>query len=146
MKLKLPGKMSGQCRDNHVLTISGSLVDQVTGEALEEVRKKQEAVRENIKHLDGELEVVEGEIKDLESDLADVIVKRDKAYMRIQELRKQCDDSVLTCLSFCFIGLGPYYQARFYSYYWLLNFRTASTIATGQCLRMQGRLLRQTML
>ncbi|OWM81414.1 hypothetical protein CDL15_Pgr007452 [Punica granatum] len=65
---------------------------EVIGEALEEVRKKQEAVREKIEHHKIELQMVEGEIKALEDELADVIVKRDKAYTRIQEFRKQRDD------------------------------------------------------
>lgn len=84
---------------NHALKVCKNLVDQVCGEALEQVRNKQEAAREKIKYLNGVLEVVDGEIKALGDDLAEVIVKRDRAYSRIQELRKQRDDSVFTCPS-----------------------------------------------
>lgn len=140
--------------NNQIFTISISLVDQVTGEALEEGRKKQEAVRENIKHLHGELQLVECEIKALEDDLADVIVKRDKAYMRIHELRQQC-----THLPFLLLYWPPNLSSGminfltvhlewvnwlhlilfstgvngFDSYYCLLNFRTISTTTIRQC-------------
>lgn len=56
-------------------------------------------MREQIKHLHRMIEVVEGEMKALEGDLAEVIVKRDLAYARIQEIRRQRDDSVSTCPS-----------------------------------------------
>ncbi|KAK4804226.1 hypothetical protein SAY86_004043 [Trapa natans] len=66
---------------------------QVSDEALEEIRKKQETVRGKIKYLHRMIEVEESEIKSLEGDLAKVILERDQAYARTQELRKEHDNS-----------------------------------------------------
>lgn len=58
------------------------------------VRKEQQVVRAKLKQLDDEKEAMEKHINTLQEELTIVTQKRDKAFEKIQELRKQRDERV----------------------------------------------------
>ncbi|KAK3028415.1 hypothetical protein RJ639_039625 [Escallonia herrerae] len=71
-----------------------TIQDQVKliGGDLDGVRKDQQVVKAKIKQLDDEKEGIEKEINVFQEELAAVIEKRDKAFEKIQELRKQREE------------------------------------------------------
>lgn len=80
-----------------------AIQDQVKliGGDLDGVRKERQVVRDKLKQHDNEKEVIEKEINSLQDELTIVTEKRDKAFEKIQELRKQRED-----------GNTPFYQNR----------------------------------
>ncbi|KAF8409238.1 hypothetical protein HHK36_005312 [Tetracentron sinense] len=74
---------------------------QLYGVDLDGVKKEQLSVRAKIKHLEGELKVIDNNISSLQKGLTVVNQKKDKAYEGILELRKQRDE-----------GNANYYQNR----------------------------------
>ena len=67
------------------------------GVDLDGVRKEQQVIKAKLNQLTEEKEAIEKEIKALETELAAVAEKRDKAYETLQELKKQREEGV--CLS-----------------------------------------------
>lgn len=105
------------------------------------MRKEQEAIETKINYLKGDLEAVECEIKALQDELGDVILKRDKAYAKIQRYRRQRDDGVLFILKnqeFCTIN--SVVSTRFSLSIRILCYRMLSFTRILSCLAVQKTL------
>lgn len=61
---------------------------------MDEVRKDQQVVKAKLKLLDDEKEAIEKQINALQEELMLVQEKKDKAFEKISELRKQRDEGV----------------------------------------------------
>lgn len=57
-------------------------------------RKEQQVIKAKLKQLDDEKEAIEKQINALQEELTIVTEKRDKAFEKIQELRKQREEGV----------------------------------------------------
>ena len=86
-----PYNWGSQTHPNYIVI---SMLLQLIGGDLDGARKEQQIIKAKLKQLDDEKEAIEKQINALQEELTIVTEKRDKAFEKIQELRKQREEGV----------------------------------------------------